>query len=289
MTVPQTEPQEVFLLINIFYDHTEDLPLAVSLDVFLEDIPINEVLQAHDIPEANFIHAGYDCHLFTKCLRSPVAKANLFFPSITALRLQAPIAIVSAVQFELDRKNKDINNLRQLWLTTPWQPDRQFELHNHNYKRIMSAMVLFSQVTCGFSKSFQMAYLALFAALEALFTPQKNKAKTLASRTAKFLEHLGFQEPLGHWLEEEYIQGRNKLAHGLQDVEPLKTQLSPDKEKVFGRLHEITRLCILGMMSLEDDKLASLTEQTGKHLREELDSLSPATGRFLDGQRPWCK
>ena len=155
------------------------------------------------------------------------------------------------------------------------------------FTRLISAGVLFAQVSCGHSKSLQMAYLALFAALDALFVPQGNKARTLARRVGNFLSSFTFPESLNDWLKSEYEQGRNNLAHGVQDVVPW-TRTRNHRVEAFGRLHEITRLSLLGFFSLDDQKLGVLSSQSGTKLQTELDNLGPATGRYVDGQRFWC-
>src|SRR5438094_8268450 len=132
-----------------------------------------------------------------------------------------------------------------------------------------------------------MAYLALFACLEALFVPKGNKAKTLAARTSNFLMNFEFPTSLYDWLCEEYEIGRNNLAHGVQDVVPW-TGLRQSRRKAFGRLHEIVRLSIMGFLLLDDESLRIHTQATGKTLQRFIEDLSPATGRSLDRQKMWC-
>lgn len=313
MTAPPTEPGDAFLLFrHLPYEFDEDLPLAVGPNVYLDKTPHNVLDAAHPPSSVHLVLPGYHLPGLVSncCLRSPATEVRpsglepsvLFFVSVAALRLRAPIAIKIAGQFELGQEYQLIKNPTLYHLTSAWQPDagafysaedvrfsaeiaqRGLELAQPNYKRFMSATVLFSQVTCGFSWSFQMAYLTLFSALEALFVPKGNKARTLAHRAAQFLS---LPESLRDWLEKEYKFGRNKLAHGVQDVLPW-TSLRPDKLKALGRLHEITRLSILGFMSLENDKLGSLSQESGTQLQTELDALPPAIGRFMMGQRMWC-
>ncbi|TAJ29923.1 MAG: hypothetical protein EPO64_03465 [Nitrospirae bacterium] len=164
---------------------------------------------------------------------------------------------------------------------------RLLHVAQNSYRRLNSAVVLFAQVTCGHSKSLQMAYLALFAALDSLFVPQGNKAKTLSRRATNFLSHLTFPGSLNDWLQREYATGRNDLAHGVQDVVPW-TRTRHSRAEAFGRLHEITRLCILGFISLDNSGLALHSASTGQHLQHFLDALDPASGGFIDGQRFWC-
>ena len=146
--------------------------------------------------------------------------------------------------------------------------------------------MLFAQVTCGHSKSLQMAYLALFAALEALFVPRGNYAGSLACRVGEYLRQFEFPGSLRDWLEQEYKTGRSNLAHGVQEMAP-RTKAQGSRAEAFGRLHEITRLSILGFLSLDDGKLASHSTATGTELRGMLDSLGQAAGGFIEGQRFW--
>lgn len=318
MTALSTEPGDVFLLFHTLpYDFEEDLPLAIGPNVYIDSTPLG-VLAAADPPSlADYILPGYHLPglgLTNCCLRSPTAEVrppglgptDLFFLSITALRLRAPVAIEIAGQFELGRQDELIKNPILFQLKSPWQPDRDarysgedvnvaaeiarrlIQVAERNPSRLTSAIVLFSQVTCGLSQSLQMSYLALFATLEALFIPQGDRAATLACRIARFLSPFEFPVPLHDWLRKEYVYGRNNLAHGVQDVVPW-TRTRESKAEAFGRLHEVTRLSILSFVSLSNDKLESLfLRNKRKQLQKELDSLGPVTGRFLEGQRMWC-
>jgi hypothetical protein len=143
-----------------------------------------------------------------------------------------------------------------------------------------------------------MSYLALFASLEALFVPEgNNKAATLARRASDFLSTFEGHRPMDflgsegihRWLKKEYRDGRSNLVHGVQDVTPWTKNIGDEKEKAFGRLHEVVRLCILGFMSLDDEKLAFLSNSSGTRLQKELNNLGPAPGEFLEGQRMWCR
>ena len=317
VTAPPTKPGDSFLLFDTLpYDFREDLPLPVGLNVYLDDTPQNVLRSANPPSLAHYVLPGFGSpgrRLTNCCLRSPacddrpaqLTPTDLFFLSVTALRLRAPIGVAIAGQFDLGRDDCLIENPTLFHLMSPWHPDgnacysgedvrfaaqlaeRQMQIAERKYTRLLSAVVLFSQVTCGHSKSFQMTYLALFSALEALFVPKGDRARTLARRVANFLAHLRFPGSLHDWLKKEYEDGRNKLSHGVQDVTPW-TRIGESQSRAFGRLHEVTRLCILGSMSLDDQKLASISGSAGERLQKELDSLQPGRGRFLDGQRMWC-
>jgi len=309
-------PGDTFLLFDhLPYDFEEELPISVGPNVYLNDTP-QDVLDRADPSLSGFVLPGY--HLTGRgltncCLGSPgtgerppgLTPNDLFFLAITALRLRAPIGISVAGGFELGPSDELIRKPTLFSLMSAWQPDssaryvsldvrlaeqitmRMIHIAQNNCKRITSSLVLFSQVTCGLSKSFQMSYLALFASLEALFAPKGNKAVTLARRIAQFLAAFDFPESLKDWLEREYKMGRNNLAHGLQDVTPWMEDRVATSQ-VLGRLHEVTRLCLLGFMSLDDKKVALLSRSEGQRLQRELDNLIAASGRFIDGQRMWC-
>ena len=327
MKAPPQKPGDVFLLFHILpYNFEKELPLAVGPNVYLDNTPQNVLSEAHrpledDSVDLAFYLPAYGVFM-NRCLRCPTGKVQLpgitptdhFFLSVTALRLCKPLAIRIAVQFELGQEEDLIKNPFLFLLTSLWQPDNNAEYSaedirfsaevakrlldvwnscGNRYKRIVSASVLFSQVTCGQSKSFQMVYMALFSALESLFVPKENKAEALARRVAKFLSSYdceGFKVSKGleGWLRHEYEKGRNNLFHGVQDVSPWTKGLRKPKKEVLGRLHEITRLCILGFLSFDDDKLAVHSNSNGKKLQKWLDDLAPATGRFLEDQRMWC-
>ncbi|MCB7128873.1 MAG: hypothetical protein J3T61_04975 [Candidatus Brocadiales bacterium] len=329
MKTLQTKHGDVlFLFHKLQYDFKKELPLAIGPDVYLDMTPQDVLDEASRLLEDNSICPAFCLTsyggIMNLCLRNPAGKilspkfnsSNLFFLSITSLRLRAPLEINAMMQLKLGVREKLIESSELFPLMSTYNPDvyasyssedihiceeitkRQIHIDEGEFKRLLSALVLFSQVTCGLSKSFQMSYLVLFVALESLFLSKEDysKAKILASRVAKFLAKFNFFLPcenpkkaviLKEWLENEYANGRNDLVHGIQDV-ALSTKCRKRQAQAFGLLHEITRLCILGFLSLENDKLALHSNSSGNQLQRWLDSLDPATGRFLKDQRMWC-
>lgn len=305
------KPGDTILLFSDFsYDFKQDLPLAIGPNVYLNYTPFAVLEAATPSALADYILPGY--HVLDQathcCLHSLAAEAippglkpaDIFFWAITALRLRAPIAIRIAGQFELGQEDDLIRNPTLYHLESIWQPDKNIyysgedirvaaeivsrlvEVGQCNFK-FKDAVVLFSQVTCGHSISPQMCYLGLFSVLEFLFGPLKgNKAATLAGRVAQFLSPFNFPMSLEDWLKDEYIHGRSKLVHGLQNATPGR-KIQGTRYEAFGRLHEICRLAILGFMRFDNDKLELLSKSKGK----ELDTLDPANGRFLEEQRAW--
>ena len=308
---------DTFLLFHqLPFDFDEDLPLALGPNVYLAATP-QDLLDTAEPALTDFVLPGYHLPgmgLTNCCLRYPAGSnvltelepKDFFFNSITALRLHAPIGIEIAGQFVFKPRPEGeiIENPELFQLVSSWQPIENarysakdillaseiathiIRLEKSSYKRLMSALVLFSQVTCGLSCSFQLAYLGLFSALEALFTPKGKKATTLARRIAKFLNSFDPDSSLEQWFGNEYKHGRSQLVHGIQDVKP-HMKIRSSKVNSFGKLHEIARLCILGFLSMDDKKLVSLSKKTGADLQKELDSLDTATGRFLEGQYMW--
>jgi len=322
--IPPRNSGDVFLLFRqLPYDFGKDLPLCAGPDVYLDRTPrdvLDHRYEDKDMDKehrllVSYVLPGYDLPgmgLVNCCLRCPgnltagLGTHERFFLSIGALRLRKPVGIKVAGVFKLGQGDYLIEDPGLFHLTSSWQPnatarysaediesgakiaERELHLWNLKCKRLTSAIVFFSQATYGLIKSFPMAYLALFCALEALFVPDSNKAKTLANRASKFLDGFKFPEPLRDWLEKEYTR-RSNLAHGVQDFIPLeKAPLSEKKKLALGRLHEITRLSILGFMSLTDNQLESLSKRSGQELQKELDSIVPPSGRFLEGQEMWC-
>jgi hypothetical protein len=307
---------DTFLLFNIFpYNFDKKLPLPIGPKVYLDLTPSDILDRAEPKALADSIFPGYNLPIgipnscliipFNDDLNSILSTNNFFFLSISALRLFAPIAIGISGQFLLGREDDLIENPILYQIKSTWNPkqnvyyngkdidsanmicNRLYKLFhekiNQNYKRIISAYVLFSQITNGYILSYQMCFTGLFAALESLFVPKGNKAKTIATRIVKFLDLSASDES---WLIDKYNH-RSDIVHGVQDVKPWSDELDKNKSKAFGKLHEIARLCILGFLSLEDEKLNILSSATGTQLQYELDNLEKADGEYFLGQQLW--
>jgi len=310
--LPSPKIDDVFLLFDeLPFDFTGQLPLALGPGVCLDDTPWG-LLNAVPPALADYILPGYHLRPSLRqnhcCLRSYDASIphfrpdTLLFVSLSALRLRAPLGIHIAGSFTLGPTDNPISKCNLYQLMSPWQPPRErhytptdisaaadiasrlIEIDNLGYKRITTALVYFSQVTVGLSQSFQLSYLGLFAALEALFVLTGNKAAALGARVSSFLAAFDFPEDLEQWLSKEYRVGGNNIAHGVHEVS-FGTTLQDGRGQTFGRLHEIVRLCILGFMALRDEQLSALSTMTGPKLQKALDSLEPASGRFIAGQR----
>lgn len=247
MPAPPITPGDIFLLFYSFpFDFGADLPIGIGPAVFLDSTP-QQILDEADPPAlADFVLPGYNLPgtgLVQCCLRKPVSimppegitASTAIFWSVAALRLVAPLGIEIAGQFEVSN-NQEISSPSLYNLRSAWQPlsgkyftgflvdtasrvaYRIIEIRDE--KRIFTAYNLFTQVTVGMVSSLQMAVLGLFAALEALFVPRGNYARTLATRVARFLSSFQFPVELSKWLEQEYIHARSQLIHGVQDIHP---------------------------------------------------------------------
>ncbi|MBE0426376.1 MAG: hypothetical protein IBX72_06990 [Nitrospirae bacterium] len=302
----------LLLFSHLPYEYDKDLPIKITPGLYLDEIH-REILAKAPLSLSCFVLPGYETGMgFTHCcLHSPISEEpylrikrnNLFFYFITALRLRAPIGIHISGQFELSADSELIRNPSLFNLRTPWQPNEKarysfndinlskdiltalINCSNDRFKNLRNAIVLFSQVTCGFSISYQMCYLTLFVILESLFSPKGNKAEMLSSRVASFLSRFDHDGSIKNWLKKEYETGRNNLAHGIWDISPDEKSFN-GKNTRFGRLHEITRLCLLEFVSMDNDRLIALS-QSGKKLQNELDRLQPANGTFVEGQSMW--
>lgn len=305
-----------YLLFHAFpYDFIVDLPVNLSPQIILEKTP-QEFLENVEPSLADFVLPGYHlpgsgmvhcCLKYTdENKRSDDESSFHFFTTLSALRLQSPCAISVAGKFKVADGGDDMDEFELFEMDSPWSSVKPTTYSIEDikttsnllgiitqepvlgYKRLTTACIYFAQVTCGFSKSYQLSYLGLFACLESLFVPDgPNKGATLGRRTSAFLSRIQFPFNVQSWLEDEYRNYRNKYAHGVLDISP-KTKIRESRQNAFGRLHEIVRLCLLGFLSLDGSILNDLNESGKRSLQRKLDTLSVATGKFLSGQSAFC-
>ena len=227
---------DVFLLFHhLPFDFDEDLPLALGPNAYLAETP-QDLLDTAEPVLTDFVLPGYHLPgigLTNCCLHYPAGSnvlsgleaKDFFFNAIAAMRLQAPIGIEIAGQFVFKPRPEGeiVENPELFQLVSSWQPTGNvrysaenirlaseiatyvIQLERSGNKRLMSATVLFSQVTYGLSGSFQLAYLGLFSALESLFVPKGKKGTTLARRIANFLNRFDADSALEKW--EGFTQG----------------------------------------------------------------------------------
>jgi len=305
-----------YLLFHSFpYNFQVDLPVNLTSKVTLENTP-QEFLEQVEPALADFVLPGYHLPgtgLVHCCLKysdrdnnSEDESSFLFFTTLTALRLQSPCRLSVAGQFKVSDKGDDMDDIELFEMDSPWSSSisSHYSIEDIKsastllgiitqepvlgYKRLTTACIYFAQVTCGFSKSYQLSYLGLFACLESLFVPDgPNKGTTLGRRVSSFLKKLPFSFNLQSWIKEEYRTYRNKYAHGVLDISP-KTKSRKPREEAFGRLHEIVRLCLLGFLSFDAITLNDIDKCGKRSLQKKLDALPEATGKFLAGQSPYC-
>ena len=314
---------ECLLFSRLPFDFSDDLPIHLLGSVYLDETP-DAVLQKAPKQLANFVLPGYGLASRANCclhwikggcndtqMRAP---SDLFFVSIHALRLRKPLPIQVAGQFRLGVDQDLIEDAHLFHLTSSWQPKRSAlydpqdiaiasEIASGIAKHLIdvenptgagrfdieSAVVYFSQITTGLVSCLQLAYVGLWSALEALFVPKGDgKAKTLATRVSRFLPNFDFSVELKGWIESEYAQRRNRFAHGQHRVSPW-TAGTDSGPQAFGRLHEITRLCLLGFLSMDEGQIAQLQSNRRGPLQCALNNLQPASGHFLEDQVPWLE
>lgn len=315
VNLPEPKQGDVFLLFqHLPYDFSAELPLPLGPGVCLDNTP-QQWIDSSDQGLADFLLPGYslpgmglnNCCL--RCFHHPnheeeLSPKDILFLSVLALRLHSPISIEIGGEFRMGDEDDPILDPVLYMMSSSWNREnsvrytpeiisasdyianRLVEVEQLGLSRLQTGLIFFSQVTIQFSKSFQLSYIGLFAALEALFVPSGRKAVTLSRRVSNFLSHFQFPEPMEKWIKDEYINGRNKLAHGIHDA-TFGAKMRPSRYQAFGRLHEITRLSLLGFLSLGDDELRELSNSSGNRLQKALDKLSGDSGVYLKNQKMW--
>lgn len=312
MGVPPATQGDVFLLFeHLPLDFNSELPLPLGQGVCIDNTPFSW-LESAQPGVADYVLPGYSLRIpiSNACLRAfPISsrtelQPHLLFNALLALRLYAPLPIRVEGRFRVGPSDNRILEHALYHIESPWSPantqlysatdvrharsicDKLLSIEQLGPSRLQTAVLLFSQITVGMSWSFQLATLGLFAALEALFVPKEKKARTISRRVACFLEGFRFPEPMESWLEKEYVKLRSTISHGIDDA-ILGQQLRPERGQVFGRLHEIARLALLGFLSLSTEDLTLLSGSSGTRLQRALDQLKPISGEFLQNQKMW--
>lgn len=235
-----------------------------------------------------------------------VTRESFLFTFLAALRLLAPAQISVAGHFIYGSVDEPISYPTLLNMQSTWQPDADFrysgtqfllggellERMNENLtagpNRLKYAIMMFTHVTSGFSLSYQMCVLGLYAVLEALFAPSrsgKNYAKTLGMRLGAFLSSYDNIVWIPDWIEKHYQSDRHSLSHGFWQLSPDSHHFNQRKEE-FGIVHEIARLSLLGFLSMDPKEIRYL-DLSSKKLQQALDNIKPASGDFIQGQKMW--
>ncbi len=122
---------------------------------------------------------------------------------------------------------------------------------------------------------------------------RKSYGPRLASRVVSFLCASLTTAEDESWLSDLYTERRNGLAHGAdflisppqgrpRNLPPSGSDATIATEHDFGRLHELVRLCALGMLGLCNSELRVLLPEDADVLgvQRRIDSTSAPT-RFL--------
>jgi len=165
---------------------------------------------------------------------------------------------------------------------------------------VRSGLTLFSQITLGSVSSWQLAMLGLFGTLESVFPqplrrdseltyPNETYGQRLARRASVFLPDNLKPRQLRRFIDTEYREARNPLAHGFH-IAP-RYNISTTKRNVarFLRLHEAARLTLVGFLGMDNTALRRLLPEDahGVPAQNTIDSIGRAPLAFLDGQKFW--
>jgi hypothetical protein len=308
---------KVLLFTNLPYDYQSDLPVSPTAGVTVDNPPYS-LLETRDddhlpcylLPGIRLPGFGMNHCCFVSKASEPMPKntsrEDFLFLYLTALRLLAPADISVASHFEYGSDDEPVSLAALVNTHSAWQPNPEYrytgallmyagELLDRIVGcltagpiRLKYAFTLFSQVTNGFSRSYQMAVLGLYSALEALFSPsgaRKNDAQTLGTRVGAYLSAYDTGKTLGDWITLHYRDERHSLSHGFWHFSPDHAQ-AQERSVDFGKLHETVRLSLLGFLSMSAAE-AKFLELRGRKLQHALDSITSASGQFLQNQRMW--
>lgn len=318
---PLKQGDMVMLFHHFPFAYDRALPLQIGPGVCMDNTPFG-LLDSIENGLIDFILPGYSIEGFHRnatCFRcylsevdTTIAQDELLFYSLLALRLQTPRFFNCGGTFIVgDNEQPIIKPTRYAWscfwsakkphhLTLKKITDsliiskRLIEVKQSEFKRIHDGLLFFANSSMAGSTSLPLRYIGLFGALEAIFCPNKTKSKTLSKRASSFLcqFHRQFSKlkigskKMGEWIEDQYIRVRSQIVHGTYDS---KLQIEKDITgyQNYGILHEITRLSLLGFISLENDLLSKLSESSGVALQRTIDNLNSASGNYLTNQRIW--
>ncbi len=237
-------------------------------------------------PLANF---NIPCRNISICISQHIDNQDEAFSLfLLALRLVKPLPInVSGAFTYLNKNQFDENSLLLLWRQTlinsgfPYKTGLKDEYNNNDfnrakhlynrildlkkhprqYRRLLWAIIWFKEVTLGVSNSYSMLYQGLFSSLEAFFG-SPSKAKILKNRVSTFLTKIYGNhraKVLGEFIYNEYKNKRNKVSHGNPLFHSTNVKLSSPlplkKYKELLKLHEITRITLLGFLGWNEIQL----------------------------------
>jgi hypothetical protein len=317
-------PDEYLLFTDLPFNFEVDLPLDFGNGVFLVDPgPAYQVIDADDelaalaTPERVARMGQVDA-----CLRSAHgrggserARENLWL-AVLALRLARPVHIGTSSSFGVEAGQWAGMGISLSKMETSVNPQaaasfdadvvRQARDINRRLQtmrkpalaRFRSAMTMYSHVDLGRVASWQLSVLGLFACLDCLF-PQPSPrvanylvrekyGERLARRVAKFLSTIARPPRLQSWIATSYGRWRNPLAHGFHDV-GLGSRGSASRSAMLLKLHEVTRLTLLGFMGLSNDDILGLLPAHADTVAVQngLDAIGAAPASYLQDQQFW--
>ena len=306
----------VLLFSHLPFDYEMDLPLSPIAGVTvaltpqsLFSTPDDDHLPCYVLPGTKLPGMVINnCCLVSRASESVpqnVTRETFLFTYLAALRLLAPAPITVAGHFIYGGADEPISHPTLLNMQSMWQPDADLRYSGTQFlqggvlleriienlsagpNRLKFAIMMFTQVTSGFSLSYQMCVLGLYAALEALFEPSggRNYAKTLGLRLGAYLSSYDNGVGVADWIEKHYQSERHSLSHGFWQFSPDSQSFNQRKEE-FGIIHEIARLALLGFLSMDQKKVRFL-DLTKKKRQHALDNLKPASGDFIQSQKMW--
>ncbi len=307
----------VLLFHNLPYDYVSELPLSPASGITIVDPPYallgtpdNDHLPCYVLPGIKLPGIGINnCCLVNKKsepIPDGISREDVFFYYLSALRLLAPANIFVAGSFQYGGEANPISPATLFNIRSTWQPDLEYVYSKSMFmragkllnrivrsltdapSRLKYALTLFAQVTNGFSLSYQMNVLSLYAALEALFSPSVGNydyGKVLGTRIGAYLAIYDNGNDLSAWITKHYVQDRHRLSHGswMFSIDYSRAQ---ERNIDFGMLHEITRISLLGFLSMNADEVSFLNLHKNK-FQQAIDNIKPANGEFLQGQKMW--
>jgi hypothetical protein len=279
------------------FNFQNEAQVEINENMYLKMLPHHLLSLKSNDPErirlASYVLPGYglpgmhfpNVSLVTSNLTSEESHRQVW-QFLAAIRLFYPLFISVAGNFVIGKEEYPIDCPMGLhWLHSYIRPQTQFDLeqeqisyikllfskiqhfdaNQEKYRRLITSLTFFRQVTLGFSISFEMNYQHLFNALEALFLPVKEKAKELGERIQAFINPR--DDKLGKWLRKEYSKGRSGIGHGEPDFVYGNYQVNT---KNFNRLmfvHEILRYCLLKFIYQEEGFLHTHSSKRKEHLQ----------------------
>ena len=230
------------------YDFKEELPVIVGNCVEVSKTPVAFLRRVQPRALVDYVLPGFSLPGYTypqACLRVTSTANSTGFPAdtllwlaILGLRLRLPLPIHISGSFVVKDHQHILDDFRLIYARSTWTfgTKRRYSgadlriAHAINLRifgvaplaqRLSTAVVLFSQASCGNVQSLQSASLCLFAALEALFGSKKiYNGNELGPLIGNALRNLSFPFDVSSWVKDEFNGRRNDLAHGVQDVLP---------------------------------------------------------------------